>query len=191
MDTSSLVESSIEDGRTLLEQLARDGFDITGAFWVRFKYEEDGPWFYLVSKTVDQKGSQAAFRDVHDSLQRIPLPWRAWFSVSDISELHLVGTNHSLAKELLAFRDRYSGRNRFRGVSIGDNLLEDLYIYPPIMGSDGAGECRRSLTIELPVRTWEKLRDLAATSSQSGAPPLSPGELVAAIIERHVRDKAS
>lgn len=45
--------------------------------------------------------------------------------------------------------------------------------------------------IELPMQTWEKLQALAATTSESGAPPVSAGELAAAIIERYVQDAAS
>lgn len=50
---------------------------------------------------------------------------------------------------------------------------------------------RVSRPIELPLRTWEKLRDLAAASSQAGTPPVSAGELAAAIIEQYVLDAAS
>lgn len=45
--------------------------------------------------------------------------------------------------------------------------------------------------IELPLRTWEKLRALAATTSQDGASPVSAGELAAAIIEQYVVDAGS
>ena len=45
--------------------------------------------------------------------------------------------------------------------------------------------------IELPLRTWEKLRDLAAASSQAGTPPVSAGELAATIIEQYMLDAPS
>jgi len=45
--------------------------------------------------------------------------------------------------------------------------------------------------IELPVETWEKLRTLAAATSQTGTRPVSAGELAAAIIEQYVLDAAS
>jgi hypothetical protein len=45
--------------------------------------------------------------------------------------------------------------------------------------------------IELPLRTWEKLRDLAAVSPQSATSAVSAGELAAAIIEQNVLDSAS
>ena len=45
--------------------------------------------------------------------------------------------------------------------------------------------------IELPVQTWEKLHALAAATSKAGTPPVSAGELAAAIIEQYVLDAAS
>jgi hypothetical protein len=45
--------------------------------------------------------------------------------------------------------------------------------------------------IELPVQTWEKLHALAAATSRTGTPPISAGELAAAIIEQYVLDAAS
>jgi hypothetical protein len=45
--------------------------------------------------------------------------------------------------------------------------------------------------IELPVQTWEKLHALAAATSRAGSPPVSAGELAAAIIEQYVLDAAS
>lgn len=45
--------------------------------------------------------------------------------------------------------------------------------------------------IELPVQTWEKLQTLAATASETGVPPVSAGELAAAIIEQYLLDATS
>ena len=75
MDSTALVEEQIEDGGRLIEQLARDGFDVTGAFWVRSTNTYERQWFYVVSKTVDQAGLHAAYRAVHASIHRIPAPW--------------------------------------------------------------------------------------------------------------------
>lgn len=46
------------------------------------------------------------------------------------------------------------------------------------------GRVRRP--IELPVQTWEKLHTLAASASRPGTPPVSTGELAAAILEQYV-----
>ena len=45
--------------------------------------------------------------------------------------------------------------------------------------------------IELPVQTWEKLQALAAGASRAGLPPVSAGELAAAIIQEYVLGAAS
>jgi hypothetical protein len=137
MDTAPLVADQIEDGRKLVEQLVHDGFDVTVAFWVSFKYDEDGPWFYIASQTVDQQGLQAAYRAVRAVLPKIPAPWGPWVSVSEIGELRLVGLNDPLASDVLALRDRHPGKYRFRGASIAGENVEELYIYPPTTNSAG------------------------------------------------------
>lgn len=129
MDTSSLVKNEIDDGLRLLEQLVRDGFNVTIAFWVRFQLEETGPWFYIASKTVDQKGLQAAFREVHQSIHRIPYPWRPWFSDAEINKLRLIGAEDPLARDVLAVRAEFPGRNRFRGFRAGNQPVDELVIY--------------------------------------------------------------
>ena len=132
MDNAPLVGDQIEDGRKLIEQLVRDGFDVTLAFWLRFKYEEDGPWFYVASKTVDRRGLQAAYQAVHESIHRIPAPFGPWLFDSEVGDLKLIGMNDPIAKEVLAIHDRFPDRIRFRGtVGSGHSGIEELYIYPP------------------------------------------------------------
>jgi hypothetical protein len=46
------------------------------------------------------------------------------------------------------------------------------------------GRVRRP--IELPVHTWERLRELAAATSQTGSSPITAGDLAATIIEQYV-----
>jgi hypothetical protein len=48
-----------------------------------------------------------------------------------------------------------------------------------------------SRPIEVSVQTWEKLHSLAAATSRPGTPPVSAGELAAAIIEQYVLDADS
>lgn len=129
MDTSSMVKNDIENGLRLLEQLVRDGINVTIAFWVRFLLEETGPWFYIVSNAVDRKGLQVARRELHDSIRRIPLPWRPWSSDAVLAKLRLIGAEDPLARDVLAVRAQFPGKNRFRGVRIGDQLVDELVIY--------------------------------------------------------------
>jgi hypothetical protein len=159
MDTAPLVEDEIKDGQKLIEQLVRDGIDVTVAFWIRFQSEETtGPWFYIVSKTVDLEGLHAAYRAVHEALNRIPRG--PWISVSAVSELKLVGVNDPLAKDVLAFRDRYPGRNRFRRPDIANNRVEELYIYPPVTKSAAVAERGGSLCINIGTAAEPEFIDL-------------------------------
>ncbi len=86
-----------------------------------------------VGVTTDEQGLHAAYLAVRAVLLRIPAPWGPWNSVSEFSELRLVGLNDPLAKDALALRDRHPGRYRFRGASIGDQIVEELCIYPPVV----------------------------------------------------------
>jgi|SRR5262249_29835526 hypothetical protein len=147
MDTTPLVADQIDDGQKLIDQLVRDGFDVTVAFWVGFTSDPVGPWFYIASKTVDEVGLHTAYRAVHAAIQRIPPPWGPWISVSDVGELRLVGVNDPFVRDVLAFRDRSPGRNRFRGVNIGGRIIDELFIYPPAMNSAGADDRWRGVAI--------------------------------------------
>jgi hypothetical protein len=129
MDTGPLVNEQIEDGRKLLAQLAAEGFDVTVACWVHFSLCAEHEWFfYIVSERVDKDGLRAAGLAVHQAIHRIPPPWGPWITVS---ELRLVGLNDPVAKEVLAFRARYPGRTWFPGASLGSQIIEQAYIYPP------------------------------------------------------------
>ncbi len=161
MDTAPLVEQQIDDGRKLIEQLVHDGFDVTVAFWVRFKFEEDGPWFFIVSKTVDQEGLQVAYRAVRAVLRKIPAPFGPWLSsVSELGELRLIGLNDPLSKDVLAFRDRHPGRNRFREANVGNHVIEELFIYDPVTKSGGDDQRGRMLTINVGTAADPELIDL-------------------------------
>jgi len=128
LDTATLVEPQIDDGRKLIEQLTRDGFDVTAAFWVRFGFNDYEPFFfYVVSKAVDAWGLPAAYRAVHASIQRIPAPWGPWIT---LSELKLVGPNDPLAKKVLTIRDLYPGSSVIPGRSLGDMSIQEAYVYP-------------------------------------------------------------
>jgi hypothetical protein len=63
MDTDTLVENLINDGRKLVEELPQRGFDVAAAFWL--KPCEDGKWyFYIVSEAVDAEGLAKAYRQL-------------------------------------------------------------------------------------------------------------------------------
>jgi hypothetical protein len=132
MDTATLVDVQIADGQKLIEQLALDGFDVSVAFWLKFKSGENDPWFfYVVSNRVDEVGLQAAYRAVHKSVQKISAPWGPFISRS---ELRLVGVNDPIGKDVRSIQKQYSDRRpiRDRDVRLANAEIEEVYIYPPM-----------------------------------------------------------
>jgi hypothetical protein len=127
MAATPLVEGQIEDGRILLEQLISDGFEVSDAFWIRFKDEEEPTRFYVVSKSVDENGFRATYEKLHPSLIRASAQRGPYLLLSD--ELVLVGVNDPNAKEVAALRDRYPKRSRFREANLGSSRFAELYIY--------------------------------------------------------------
>ncbi len=125
MDTELLVDDRIDDGRKLIAELVRDGFDVTAAFWI--KTSEEGLWrLYIVSKAVDTAKIGQAYLPVYACLSRIPDPC---ISISDIK---LVNSTNPIARDAIAVRDRYPGRipSRFQGKRLGDLAIDEAYIYP-------------------------------------------------------------
>lgn len=126
MDTELLVESQIDDGRRLVDQVVRDGFDVSVAFWV--KTSEEGLWhLYIASPSVDEGKLGEAYRKVYASLGKIP---DSWVSPSDIK---LINDANPIAQDVIAVRNRYPARipTRYRGKRIGNVSIVEAYIYPP------------------------------------------------------------
>ncbi len=128
MDPELLVTGQFEDGQRLLEQLARDGVDVTVAFWVRMVVGR--PWWelYIGSTWVDAGNIGGAVKKVHAYLTRAPAP-----SVS-LSQVRLVPVSDPAAAAARAIRDRYPGMvpTHYRGERLGDLSVEEVYIYPRI-----------------------------------------------------------
>src|SRR5262245_16936146 len=125
MDTDLLVDMRKEDGRRLIAQLVRDGFDVKVAFW--FRTFPGGPWFLFIgSSSVESAKLGEAFKALYDSLRRLSEP-----SIS-ISEIKLAPANHPIARDAVAVRDRYASRDllRFQGNRLGNLEIEEAYIYP-------------------------------------------------------------
>ncbi len=101
MDTSALVENQIDDGLKLVNRLVADHFDVSVACWVRTS--EEGDWFlYIASKTVDENGLAAAYRDVYRVIQSMPDIW------IPKSQVKLIGRENPIAKNALEMQRRYA-----------------------------------------------------------------------------------
>jgi hypothetical protein len=128
METESLVENLIDDGRKLVEELPLRGFEVNVAFWL--KASENGKWyFYIVSPLVDAEGITKAYRLLHPLVRAMPQPF--WI---DPLEIRLIGPTNPIARDALTVQSRASALHfspiRWDGQSLGNISVEAAYIYP-------------------------------------------------------------
>jgi DNA-directed RNA polymerase subunit RPC12/RpoP len=124
MDTDTLVDKQIADGRRLAAQLVKDGLDVTAIAWL--KASEDGRWLlYIASKAVDEKGPASVYRAVHAALQRLP------DSLVSFSEVKLIGADNPITKDILEIQRGQTGKiaTRFRELQLGGMAVDEAYIY--------------------------------------------------------------
>lgn len=122
MDTATLVDDQIEDGKQFIHELKQSHFDVAAAFWVLTS--EQGLWFlYIASPVVDTDGLAAAFRRVYSALSQSQV---RWVSRSDIK---LIGNNNPIAKDAVAYRNSRL-ITRFHGRTLGNLTVEEAVIYP-------------------------------------------------------------
>jgi hypothetical protein len=125
VDTVTLVENRIDDGRKLVEMLALKGVDVSGAAWVLTG--DAGVWyFYIVTEVVDKKGLTAAYRDVYDVHR----------SMSGVcisaTEIKLVGKSSPIGRDILEIRGESAATSpiHYRGSLLGNLAVEEAYVYP-------------------------------------------------------------
>jgi len=128
MDTTSLVNDLIEDGRRIVEQLALDGFEVAAAFWL--KAAEDGQWyFYIVSPVPTGERLNVTYGRLHTIIRSIPEPQSI-----DPLEVRLIEPSDTLAKDVLAIHARAPGPKgrpiRWSGPQLGNVSIESAYLYP-------------------------------------------------------------
>jgi hypothetical protein len=126
MDQSSLVDRRIDDGERLIQQLLRDNFDVTVAFWLKTS-EEDWWHLYIGSKMVDERGPIQAYRALQESLQKL-----SGTTVS-LTDVKLIGAANPITTDVLKIQKRQSGKGpiRFGGTHFGGITVEEALIYPP------------------------------------------------------------
>jgi hypothetical protein len=163
MDQSALVDRTIDDGQKLVLQLARDGFDLTAAFWL--KTTEDNWWhLYVASKVVDETGPAGAYRAVQVSLQRLP------GTTISLGDVKLIGAGHPLAREVVRILKRSPVRTPARqwGVLLDGVVAEEIYIYPPPLREKRTGLDWEKRRLKTAVQQTSRLDELVA--------PLTPRE---------------
>lgn len=124
MDQGPLVEDEIVDGRRFLERFAADGHAIRGAAWI--KTAEEGLWFlYVVTETYDSAGPSAAYRAVHDSLEKL----------DDVlfpgSRIRLLGVNNLVSFDLMSLASAHPKRSGFPFDTdeLGYMPVSQVYVY--------------------------------------------------------------
>jgi hypothetical protein len=129
MDSSTLVENQIDDGKRLIDELARHGFDVTTAFWLHAT--DDERWsFYIVSPVVDSESLTQAYRQIHPVVWA--MPQLCWI---DPLAVKLIGPSDPIAKDVLAILGRTPAHqvwpSRWRGKRLGNLSIDGAYLYPP------------------------------------------------------------
>ena len=125
MDTITLVDEVVDDGRQLLDRLHEEGIPTIMACWVK-PVEEDRWSFYIATPLVDERGTGKAYREVYRLLRSLESSW-----VTD-SDINLVGPNDPITRDVLEIRGRFGGRLpiRPRQHQLGNLAVEETYIYP-------------------------------------------------------------
>lgn len=121
MDTATLVDEQVDEGKLFVDHLRQSGFDVVVAFWVLTS--EDGMWFlYIASRVVDTEGLAIAYRKAYSELSRCQV---RWLTRSDIK---LVGSQDAIAVEAMAYQ---SSRlpTRYHGRKLGNLIVDEAYIY--------------------------------------------------------------
>jgi hypothetical protein len=124
VDTELLVEQK-DDGERLIEQLARDKFATSVAFWL--KTSDEGSWqLYIASPLVEEAKANEAYRKVYSSLGKAGA---SWVSPSDI---RLLNDSSPLARNTIDVRDRHPGKmpTTYHGKRLGGLSISEAYIYP-------------------------------------------------------------
>jgi len=126
MVETSLVESDIESGRALLDELKKSDsrfstphFLVRSAFWL---YRPEGSsWrLFIATPLVDQRGTTSAYGDVQGILRSLDKPLS--ISLKDIS---VVSPNDKLVK---AMKKTALVPSNVKGVRLTRTRVDDTYI---------------------------------------------------------------
>jgi len=128
MDTNTLVEPLLEDGRKLVEHLLQRGFEVSVAMWLRTN--DDNKWFfYIVSPIVDAEGSLNGYKQLLPLVREMPQP----FSIEPM-RIKILGATSPIGRDVLADLARYCGPRispiRWPRIWLGDTSIDGAYLYP-------------------------------------------------------------
>ncbi len=125
MDTITLVDELVDDGRKLLDRLSEENIPVIMACWV--KPIEDDRWsLCIATPLVDEKGAVRAYREVYRVLGSL-----GNLCVTD-SDIKLVGRDDPITRDVLDIKRRFSVNlpTRTRRLRLGNLAVEETYVYP-------------------------------------------------------------
>jgi hypothetical protein len=163
MDTELLVENELDEGQLLIDQLTRDGFDVSVAFWA--KTSEDGVWqLFIGSPAVETGKASVAYQTAYASLDAIHAT-----SIQP-SNITLLNDHGQIAQAAIELRDRRPAKNptRFHRRGLGGLSVAEAYVYPK-----AAISLRQSFLITY-VRQGETSNWLATTHAKEFYRGLKP-----------------
>jgi hypothetical protein len=125
VDTELLVENELDEGQLLIDQLIRDGFDVSVAFWA--KTSDDGSWrLFIGSPVVETGGATTAYHRVYSSLGAIHA------SSIEPSTITLLNEKDPTTQTAIKLRDRLPSKipTRYHGRRLDGLSVAEAYIYP-------------------------------------------------------------
>jgi hypothetical protein len=129
MAQATLVEMQINEGQTLLDRLGHEGIAVTAAGWL--KESDSGDWYlYLATPLV---GKDGATRQAYGRINAVIRRMEEEGFTMDPFDKKVIGPDDPIARDLAAHRQARPGGppTPFRGSRLGDQYVEEAYIYPP------------------------------------------------------------
>jgi hypothetical protein len=124
MDTSTLVNFDIENGKEVIDALDREGKSPNVALWAKIPDYED--WrLVIASDRIDQTSSLSGYTEINESLKRAGFPFRRkpTISLRSMDKPFIQALRRSFASAA----DTYG--MRLGGQMFGDQYLEDAFVY--------------------------------------------------------------
>ena len=119
-----LVDRQIDAGRVVVDELRRDGFPISAAFWCRIP--ESRYWRLVIgSKLIDRIGPLEGYRRLHEILRRLKL----WDEFS--GSISLLSPNDPAFHRLQEYAESPGQFGVSATLDAPYNPFQDAYFYGP------------------------------------------------------------
>jgi hypothetical protein len=127
MDQTPLVARQIEDGAKLVEELARSGYPLQGAFWAR-KNDSDRWDLYFISPLLESEHPIEAYR------QFSPVVRRMQPMAVGLFDVQLIRPSDPVARDVLKLIRVLPWKlpGHFPGSQLGWHDIDQGYVYAPV-----------------------------------------------------------